>query len=159
MLSIEATDEFVDAITLGKMGNIYELTGDLHGMFGWPERIDAIARAYEQLTPEERERTVVLGAGYGIAGAIDWLGPQRGLPAAVSLDQTYWMWGLPGHDIETVLSVGYPQEALERIWSEVNVLDEVELENVNPYETPMIIARCRESVVTLEELWKRNRPW
>jgi 4-amino-4-deoxy-L-arabinose transferase-like glycosyltransferase len=33
-LSIQNTDRYMAAATFGAMGNIYELTGDLHGMFG-----------------------------------------------------------------------------------------------------------------------------
>ena len=73
-LSIQNTDRFVDTVTFGAFGNIYELTGDLHGMFGWPERIDAVVDVWARIPADERARTVLLASNYGNAGAIDFLG-------------------------------------------------------------------------------------
>ena len=81
-LSIGNTDRYVNTVTFGAFGNIYELTGDLHGMFGWPERVAAVAELWDDFTPDERERTMLLAGGYGTAGAIDLFGAERGLPSA-----------------------------------------------------------------------------
>jgi len=158
-LSIQKTDRFVDRVTFGAMGNIYELTGDLHGMFGWPERIETVAAVWEQVPAAERSRTLLFAAGYGNAGAIDFLGREHGLPRAVSLDKTYWMWGLPEGPIDTVIAVGFPAETLKRIWEEVEVVRSVELQDVNPWSTPFQVAICRKPRVPLHDLWARNRPW
>jgi len=158
-LSIQNTDRFVDIMTFGAMGNIYELTGDLHGMFGWPERVETVAEVWAQIPAEERSRTVLLAAGYGNAGAIDLLGRKYDLPHAVSLAETYWMWGLPEGPIETVIAFGFDIETLERIWDKVEVVRSVKLQNVNPWSTPFQVAICREPKTPLRELWARNRPW
>ena len=158
-MSIQQTDRFVQTITFGAMGNVYELTGDLHGMFGWPERVEAVADVWAQIPTDERPRTVLFAAGYGIAGAIDFLGDKHGVPDTVSLAETYWMWGLPEGPIDTVIALGYSQETLERIFDNVEMLREVELENVNPGSTPFRIAICRNPKQPLPGLWARNRPW
>jgi hypothetical protein len=41
------------------------------------------------LAPEERQRSVILGSWYGVAGAVDYFGPALGLPNAVSGHMTY----------------------------------------------------------------------
>ncbi len=158
-LSMQNTDRFVDTVTFGAFGNIYELTGDLHGMFGWPERVDAVADVWARIPDDERARTVILASDYGNAGAIDFLGRARGLPRSVCLDQTYWMWGLPEGPIDTVITSGFGTETLERIWDEVEVVRSVELENVNPSQTPHVVAICRKPKIPLDDLWARNRPW
>jgi hypothetical protein len=158
-LSIRNTDRFVETVTFGAMGNIYELTGDLHGMFGWPERVEAVAEVWAQVPAHERPRTVLFAAGYGNAGAIDFLGRKRGLPPAVSLSQTYWMWGLPEGPIETTIAVGFRPETLEKIWERVEVVRSVDLEDVHPSDTPFTVAICREPKLPLNDLWARNRPW
>jgi len=158
-LSIQSTDRFVDRVTFGAMGNIYELTGDLHGMFGWPERVRAVAEVWARIPAAERPRTVLLAAGYGNAGAIDLLGRRYGLPRSVSLSETYWMWGLPEGAMDTVIAVGFHTETLERIWNEVEVVRSVELQNVNSGSNPFHVAICRRPRTPLRDLWARNRPW
>jgi 4-amino-4-deoxy-L-arabinose transferase-like glycosyltransferase len=158
-LSIQVTDRYVNAVTFGAMDNIYELTGDLHAMFGWPERVEVLAEVWEAIPPETQSRTVLLAAGYGNAGAIDLLGRKLGLPRASSLSQTYWIWGLPKDPIETVIAVDFGKETLERIFDEVEVVREIELADVNPSDTPFVVARCRQPKIALEELWALNRSW
>ena len=158
-LSIQNTDRFVDTVTFGAFDNIHELTGDLHAMFGWPERVDAVADVWARIPADERPHTVLLASGYGNAGAIDFLGRDRGLPRAVSLSKTYWMWGLPEGPIDTVVAVGFPAEVLDQIWDDVELVRSVELANVNPWQTPFVVAICREPKLSLDELWSRNRPW
>jgi hypothetical protein len=128
-------------------------------MFGWPERIDAVADVWARIPDDERARTVILASDYGNAGAIDFLGRARGLPRSVCHDQTYWMWGLPEGPIDTVITSGFGTETLERIWDEVEVVRSVELENVNPSQTPHVVAICRKPKIPLDDLWARNRPW
>ena len=53
-------------------------------MFGWPEMVDLVAKAYARLTPEERRHARVFGQNYGEAGAVDVLGRKLGLPRALS---------------------------------------------------------------------------
>jgi hypothetical protein len=158
-LPIDGTDRYMDTVTFGAFDNIYELTGDLHGMFGWPERIAAVTEVYESLAPEERERTMLFAAGYGNAGAIDFLDKQAQLPRAVSFAQTYWMWGYPEGPVETVIGVGYGADFLTQIWEEVEVVKSVELQHVNPWQTPFEIAICRKPKLTMEQLWPQVRPW
>jgi len=159
MLSIDKTEGLVRIITFGALKNIYELTGDLRGMFGWKERVDAVAEVHSSLTPDEQKRTIIFASGYGNAGAVDLLGKARGLPRARSLAMTYWIWGLPKGPFDTVIGVGFPPEAAERIFNQVRVAAKVELKNVNPWETPFYVTVCRDPKVSLEEIWRKNRPW
>lgn len=159
MLSIEATDRFVDAVTFGAFGNIYELTGDLHGMFGWPERVRAVERAYRALPLGERERTMIWGSDYGTAGAIDLFGRSRGLPPAASLANSYWTWGLPDGPIDTVLTAGFSRGTLDRVFDEVEILEEIEIEHVGPDDRDFVVAACRKPKRPMAEIWSMNRPW
>ena len=134
-------------------------TGDLRGMFGWRERVDAMAEVYHGLAPEERKRTIIFAAGYGNAGAVDHFGKGLGLPRASSLAMTYWIWGLPKEPFDTVIGIGFPPEVMEKIFNQVQVMAKVELKNVNPWETPFYVTVCRDPKVPLEKVWLKNRPW
>jgi hypothetical protein len=158
-MSIRNVDRYMTALTFGTMDNIYELTGDLHGMFGWPERVDVVADVWAELPVELRSDTMLLAGGYGMAGAIDLLGREKGLPPAVSWAQTNWMWADPDRSIDHVVAVNLRVELLEQIWEEVEVVREVELENVNPWQTPFIVAVCRDPKLSMADLWPQVRPW
>jgi len=159
MLPIKTTERYMDMVTFGAFENIYELTGDLRGMFGWPERVKAVAEVYNSLPAGERQRTIILAAGYGTAGAVDYFGKPLGLPEARSLSMSYWLWGLPDGPIETVIGVGFPKKSLEGVFNEVELAAEIELEQVNPWDTPFPVTICRQPKASLQSIWKRNRPW
>ncbi|HKU78055.1 MAG TPA: glycosyltransferase family 39 protein, partial [Pyrinomonadaceae bacterium] len=59
--------------------------------FPWPGMVAAVARVYHSLTPEEQQRTAIFGNNYGQAAAIDFFGPQYGLPKAISGHQNYFL--------------------------------------------------------------------
>jgi hypothetical protein len=158
-LSIDTTDRYMDTLTLGAFGNIYELTGDLHGMFGWPERVAAVREVYESLPAAERGRTMLLAAGYGNAGAVDHLGRRMGLPRAVSFAQSYWLWGYPEGPIDTVIGIGHEVDFLTQIWSEVEVVRSIGLYGVNPWDTPFEVTICRRPKIPMEQVWPQVRPW
>jgi 4-amino-4-deoxy-L-arabinose transferase-like glycosyltransferase len=159
MLPITTTEQYMDTITFGAFENIYELTGDLRGMFGWRERVNEVAKVYNNLPEGERQRTIILAAGYGNAGAVDYFGKPLGLPEARSLSMSYWLWGLPDRPIETVLGIGFSKKSMEGVFHEVELVAEIELEHVNPWETPFPITICRQPKDSLQSMWNRNRPW
>ncbi|MCP3960949.1 MAG: glycosyltransferase family 39 protein [bacterium] len=159
ILSIDAIERYVTTITFGAFENVYELTGDLRGMFGWPERVAAVAEVYDRLPPEERERAVILTSSYGKAGAVDYFGEAYGLPKAVSFHMTYHLWGLPEGPIDTVIALGIPADQLEKLYEEVTVEARLELDNVNPWDRELEVAVCRRPKVDLHEIWAKNRRW
>lgn len=159
ILDIDTTEQYIHTVTFGAFKNIYELTADLRGMFGWKKRVETVANVYHSLSPGEQGQTVIFAAGYGNAGAIDYLGKAHGLPNAVSLSMTYWLWGLPGDPFDTVIAVGFKKETMEKLFHQVELAAEVELENVNPWQTPFPVTVCRKPKVPLQDIWKKNRPW
>lgn len=159
IFSIDTTEKYVDTITFGAFENIYELTGDLRGMFGWPERVNATAEVYHSLTEEERQKTMILAAGYENPSAVDFFGKSLGLPEARSLSLSYWLWGFPKDSIETVIGAGFSTKTMEKLFHEVDLAVEIELEHVNPWDTPFVITICRKPKESLQNIWNRYRPW
>ena len=158
ILSIDATDRFVRAITFGAMENIYELTGDLHGEFGWRERVGAVAEVYNGLTPEEQEQAVLFPLGYGTAGAIDYFGDEHGLPRSVSPAMTCYLWARPAN-LELVIGMGVSQGFMEQVFEDVEVASTTLLENVNPGDKEFVVTIGRRPRLTVDSLWPQLRPW
>jgi hypothetical protein len=159
VFSIDTTERYITAMTFGVFRNVYELTGDLHGMFGWRERVAIIADVYNRLPAEEKKRTVILAGWYGPAAAVDYFGGPYGLPKAVSGHLTYYLWGLPEGPIQTVLAVYIPRKVLLEYFDEVEVGARVDLDNVNPYERRSGVLICRKPKVDLHTVWPRLRSW
>ncbi|MCC6491146.1 MAG: glycosyltransferase family 39 protein [Candidatus Hydrogenedentes bacterium] len=159
ILTIGATDRYISALTFGKLDNVYELTGDLHGQFGWRERVEAIAQVYNRLTTEEKPSAIIFTAGYGIAGAVDYFGGAHGLPKAYSGTMTYYLWGPPPPGTRTVIAAGIHKEALAQSFATVENGVTVELENVNPGDSPFHVVVCREPRLPLDKAWPQVREW
>jgi hypothetical protein len=157
ILSIDTTERYITALTFGAFRNAYELTGDLRGMFAWRERTQVVADVYHGLPREERERAVIIADWYGPAGAIDYFGPEHGLPGAVSIHNSYHTWGLPDRPIDIAIAVGFPRERLDEFFGEVAIAAEVELENVNPWDRQFRVFVCRHPKVDLHQIWPSLR--
>ncbi|MBF5046256.1 glycosyltransferase family 39 protein [Aggregicoccus sp. 17bor-14] len=125
--------------------------------FGWPELVDAVAGAVGKLSPEERSRAGIFVQNYGEAGALEWLGRNRGLPPVLSGHNTYFLWGRRGVTGEVVLVVGEGDvEQLRTLCREVTLVGRVpRVENAMPYEQALTIHLCRGLHPPLAELWPK----
>ncbi|GAB2898647.1 glycosyltransferase family 39 protein [Streptomyces deserti] len=85
----------------------------------WPEFVDAVEKAYTSLPAGERERAVVVTQYYEQAGAVDFFGPDRGLPHAYSGHRGYGYFGAPPDSSGAVVYVGSDVARLERYFTRV----------------------------------------
>ena len=65
-----------------------------------------VATVYFALPPAQRARAAIYADTYGDAGALDFFGPRFGLPAAISSQNTYYLWGPRGYDGSTLVAIG-----------------------------------------------------
>ena len=80
-----------------------ELPANYANMFGWREMAAAVGQAYAALPPDQRDRAVFFARNYAEAAAIDVFGPAWNLPAAISANNNYFLWGPHDHDGSVVL--------------------------------------------------------
>ena len=125
---------------------------------GWPELVDQVAAAYQQVPAADLPRTVILAANYGEAGAIDLYGPSRGLPAALSPQLTFWYWK-PAHvDARTVVTIGFNEAGVQSMCPEARVVDRVRpVDGVHNEEVNWPIMLCQSPTVSLDDIWPRLR--
>ena len=159
IMSIDKTEKFVNIITFGAFKNVYEMTADLRGMFGWREMVIGVGEVYNSMSKEEKEKTIIIAAGYGNAGAIDHYGKEFGVPNAYSLSMTYWLWGLPEKAVNKVIVAGYSLETLKKLFKKVELAATLELKNANPWQNPFPVWICSGPKPSLANIWERNRPW
>ncbi|HVN38804.1 MAG TPA: glycosyltransferase family 39 protein [Myxococcota bacterium] len=116
--------------------------------------LDAVTRGFETLSPEERARVEILTSSFGETGAIDRLGPRRGLPSrSIGIHNQYWLWGPGDATGQLMLVVHESQAELERWFRQCDRVAEIEC----PYCMPMLSAEsvflCRDARRPLRELW------
>ncbi|HJW93933.1 MAG TPA: glycosyltransferase family 39 protein [Thermoanaerobaculia bacterium] len=127
-------------------------------MFGWPEMVAAVARAYDMLTPAEKAKCAIFAQNYGQAGAIDHFGPQYGLPHAISGHQSYFLWGPQGATGEVLIVLDDNQETLEELFNDVRPAGDVTHPLNMPYEH-WTIHICRGPKQSMAELWPKVKKW
>jgi hypothetical protein len=126
--------------------------------FGWQGLARRVAEFYDKLPPQQRRRTAIFSDTYAGAAAIEFYGPQYGLPQPISGQNQYYLWGTRGYDGSSVLAVGASQSDLLHVLFRHVVLAGT---FQDPYrwaiEGPTPIFLCTQPIAPLEDLWPRLR--
>jgi hypothetical protein len=125
--------------------------------YGWEEMVKTVAGVYESLSQEEQAESCILAGDFGEAGAIDFFGPQYGLPKAISGHNNYYIWGPRDCSGEVVISVGVPLERLEAVFDDIEHADTVVCEYCMPVEDSMPVYVARNPKLPFEEAWRQFR--
>ena len=124
-------------------GALPQTFADMHG---WDELVEGVARVYRALPPEAQARAAVYGNNYGIASAVEILGPAHGLPRGLAFSghNSWWFWGLPPGRGDPLIIVGGPEEDCGGFYDEWKVaLQLPRTPYVMPYEDAHAITLCR----------------
>jgi hypothetical protein len=124
-----------------------DLTFDFHNQLGRPEEIAALARIYESLPPGERAECAVLTHEYDSVSNLILFGAARGLPTAISGNNSHYLWGPQGASGNCIIALGYREEFLRGYFGEVQPVAELD---THPKKT---IHLCRKPAKPLAEGW------
>lgn len=126
--------------------------------FGWQRLARDVAGAYNALPPTQRAETAVYADTYGDAGAIDFYGARYGLPAAISSQNNYYLWGTHGYDGRFMLAVGATRiDALRHFYRRVVLVRTVSEPLKWIVEGPSPIYFCSDPVAPLATFWPQLR--
>jgi hypothetical protein len=117
-----------------------------------------VARVYDALPKDVRAHTAIFGQNYGQAGAIDFFGPQYGLPPAISGHQNYFLWGPHDYTGDSLIVLDDKLETLQKICTHVNKVAHF----THPYSMPhqhFDIFYCQGLKPPLKALWPRLKDW
>ena len=126
--------------------------------FPWPGMVAAVARVYHSLTPEEQQRTAIFGNNYGQAAAIDFFGPQYGLPKAISGHQNYFLWGPRHYTGDIVILLGSTEAEERDEFESVTVAATLNNPYAYRYENRPILL-CRGLKWNLQTGWSKVKNW
>ncbi len=125
---------------------------------GWQKVVDQVADVHSGLPANERDNSVLLAENFGEAGALHWLGRERGLPKVHSGHNELYKWGPPPDDAPVVIAVGLDSEQLRTIFASCTVAARIdnglELESK---EQGRSISVCRDPRAPWTELWPSLR--
>jgi len=127
--------------------------------FGWQEFVDTVAGAYHALDEPDRRRCAVVTSNYGEAGAIDLLGPARGLPPAVCPYNNYFLWGPRRFTGDVALACIHDSRMpwLEEQFDEVTEVARFRHPLVMPYQDDRPLCLCRGLKTPVEQFWQSIR--
>ena len=128
--------------------------------FGWHGLVGGVAKAYFSLPAEERRDTAIYANDFAAAGAIDLIGPEYGLPKAISSHQSYWLWGPHGFTGQTMIVVGWSMERARRWFKKVSVAVKLQNPYVRPSENrPVLLCRGLKGFRALADAWPDLKNW
>lgn len=121
---------------------------------GWKSMTRTVAQAYWSLPPAQRRTTALFADRYAYAGALDYYGPRYGLPAVISPNNQYYLWGIRGYSGRSVLAVGATDYWLLLRW--FGSVQQIAVYR-NDYrwmlEGPLPIYLCTKPRVSLAMMW------
>jgi hypothetical protein len=127
--------------------------------FGWKEIADATAVAWNRIPADERADCGIFAQDYGQAGAIDFWRHAQGMPAAMSGDRTYFLWGPRGYSGNCMIVLDDKQEVLERYWTDVQrVATSVPVPWAIETEIPVYICRGKK-FDSWAAFWPQLKRW
>lgn len=122
-------------------------------MLGWDSLVASVAAANDRLSPEERRAAVVLTHDYGQASAIDFFGPKRGLPRAISGHNNYFLYGPRGATGEVVLAIGYDASQLRGEFARIELVGRYHDDYVLPDFNDLPIYKCTRPRAPIAAWW------
>ena len=126
--------------------------------FPWPGLVAAVANVYHSLTPEEQQRAAIYGSNYGQAAAVDFFGPQYGLPKAISGHQNYFLWGPRQYTGDIVILLGSTEREAREQFESVTIAATLQNPYAYRYENRPILL-CRGLKWNLQTGWPRVKVW
>jgi 4-amino-4-deoxy-L-arabinose transferase-like glycosyltransferase len=123
----------------------------LAGRMGWDELAQGVATVYNQLPAEERAVAGIYAGWYMEAGAIDVLGPQYGLPHAVSGSLTYYLWG-PGYSWDVMIIIGGVTNPLAMFFDSCEMRATIPQEYNSQHGYTRIYV-CRQPKIPADKIW------
>jgi hypothetical protein len=128
--------------------------------FGWQEMVASVGHVYNHLRPEDKKRAAIFCQNYGEAGAIDFFGPQFGLPSAISGHQNYFLWGPRDWTGEVALVLDTRDDNEREQFASVEDLGQIVSSPwAMPFERRMHIYLCHDLKANVRELWPQVKKW
>ena len=161
ILPIESHVAYMDATgqapSTDERKELGRLTQFFADRIGWEELAETVAGVYYGLPDAQRAEACIFAQNYGQAGAIDFFGPELGLPPAISGHNSYWLWGHRDCTGRAVIIIGGDLEDHQRTFARVDRATTYTCGDCMPYENNKPIWIGREPRMGIDEIWPAVR--
>jgi hypothetical protein len=123
--------------------------------FGWEELLEAVEAAQATLSGEERKRAAVFGSWFGDTGAVNFFGPDAGLPPAIGGHNNHWLWGPRGLSGDPMIAIARSDLRLVDLFERVDRVAGVGCQYCMPQTSRLSVYVCRGLRQPLREVWPR----
>lgn len=158
VLPVERFIEYSAALGFKPKTDEHHQVGPLPQFFadmnGWEEIVDSIARVYGEVRSDSSDRWAVFTGNYGVAGAVDFIGRNYGLPPAISGHNNYWLWGPGDPPPENLIITGVLFEN-DGICREAWQAGTTDCTYCMPYEDNNPIFVCKGLQVDPDTIWPK----
>jgi hypothetical protein len=121
---------------------------------GWDSLVKTVADVYHGLSPEEQAKVGgILTDWYGPAGAIDLLGPQYGLPRALSGHMNYFLWGPGDSSWEVMIVISWGTGRYGMAFSDCQKVDTISSDVSGPGINGELVYVCRNPTRPIKDIW------
>lgn len=125
---------------------------------GWPEFVADVEAAVSSLSAEDRAQAILYAPSYGQAGALELLGPERGLPSTIICNHnTYHLWSAGHTDADVLVAAGAREDELRRLFRDVRVARVHGCDYCMSWRDQMPIFVARGAREPLSRYWPRLR--
>jgi hypothetical protein len=135
-------------------GALPTMFSDMHG---WSELVETLGAVSDGLSEADRRDAVILTRNYGQAGAVEQMGPDRGLPPVIAGHNNYWLWGPAPYRGGALITVGLPRDALTPWFDSVEQVATTACTWCLPAENGLPIFLCRGLRHPIDETWPHLR--
>ena len=122
----------------------------LSGRLGWDTLARDVAGVYNALPLEDKKIAGIYSEQYALAAAMDLLGPQYGLPHAVSGHLNYYLWG-PGYSWDVMVIIASKTNNMSVFFDECE-LKAIGQHDFEPFGHAYIFV-CRKPKVPADVIW------
>jgi 4-amino-4-deoxy-L-arabinose transferase-like glycosyltransferase len=134
--------------------------GDFREEIGWPELTSEVARIWNTLPADEKNKTAILAANYGEVGAIDLYGAAFGLPKAISGVNSYWQRGYGDPPPQTLIVLGLSADDVHHLFESCELsghtMNSYGVKNEETMDHPDIFV-CHQLRYPWPEFWTKFR--
>ena len=120
----------------------------------WEAFVKAVVDVADGLEPHQREDAILLVDYFGHAGALEYYGRERGLPAVYARMTGYFLWGPPPGEPQTAVSIGIDENFLHANFEHVQIAATFQCMYCPPVVNDLPIYVASGPRRAWEELWK-----
>lgn len=139
-----------------QIGNLPPDWADMHG---WRELTATVATVYRSLPADRRAHAAILASNYGEAAALDFFGPEYGLPQVLSGHNQFWLWGTRGYSGDVLIDVHGDCRRDTHLFKAARVVAHFSDRWSRPSENNFPISLCTGITEPLAAYWPQMREY